>query len=38
MPRRKEPIIRDCQEFRARLGMMGSKEPSNAATQGAYYS
>jgi hypothetical protein len=28
----------DCQEFRARLGMMGSKEPRNAATQGAYYS
>jgi hypothetical protein len=28
----------DCQEFLARLGMMGSKEPSNAATQGAYYS
>jgi len=29
---------RDCQEFRARLGMMGAKEPNHAKTQRADYS
>jgi transposase len=28
----------DCQEFRARLGMMGAKEPDHAETQRAAYS
>ncbi len=30
--------LRDCQEFRAGLGMMGAKEPDHAATQRASYS
>jgi len=29
---------RDCQEFRAGLGMMGAKEPAHAATQRTPYS
>jgi hypothetical protein len=29
---------RNCQEFRAGLGMMGAKEPDHAATQRASYS
>ena len=29
---------REYQEFRAGLGMIGAKEPDNAATQGASYS
>ena len=36
-----EPLHRvrwDCQEFRARLGMMGAKEPAHAETQRAAYS
>ena len=28
----------DCQEFRAGLGMMGTKEPTHAETQRADYS
>jgi hypothetical protein len=28
----------DCQEFRARPGMMGAKEPAHAETQRAAYS
>ena len=33
-----EQLHRDCQEFRARLGMMGAKEPNHAKTQRADYS
>jgi transposase len=29
---------RDCREFRARLGMMGAKEPAHAETQRTSYS
>ena len=29
---------RDCQKFRARLGMMGAKEPAHAETQRTSYS
>jgi transposase len=32
------PAARNCQEFRAGLGMMGAKEPDHAATQRASYS
>jgi hypothetical protein len=32
------PAGRDCQEFRARPGMMGAKEPAHAETQRAAYS
>ena len=31
-------MARDCQEFRAGLGMMGAKEPAHAATQRTSYS
>ena len=34
----KRGLARDCQEFRARPGMMGAKEPNHAETQRAAYS
>jgi hypothetical protein len=32
------PAFRDCREFRAGLGMIGAKEPDDAATQRTPYS